>query len=175
MHLRLSLPLFTVACLVALVSSAIASPTGPTGLPNFGTVDTGIYRGAAPTNTGLENLKKMGVTTVIDLRIAPKEVRAERITVQKLGMVFVNLPMGSDPPTAKEKQEFLALAGEAKLHPIYVHCQYGADRTGVMIGLYRRIDDHWTYAQAYKEMRHYGFKPWYTKLAAVVKSANPAG
>ena len=159
--------------LAVLLTAAAACPAAnaaPSGLPNFGTVDPGLYRGAAPTGPGLSTLKQLGVETVIDLRIAPKEVKAESVEVRQLGMRFVNLPMGSDPPTAREKSTFLAIVGQAKQHPVYVHCEYGADRTGVMVGLYRRIDDHWTYAQAYAEMRHYGFKPWYTKLAAVVKN-----
>jgi tyrosine-protein phosphatase SIW14 len=159
------------AITLAVASASHASPTPPAGLPNFGAVDPGIYRGAAPTDAGLQTLKKMGVQTVIDLRISPKLVKKESAEVKQLGMTFVNLPMGADPPTAKETQTFLALAGQAGLHPIYVHCQYGADRTGVMVGLYRRTNDHWSYDRTYAEMRHYGFKPWYTKLAALVKDA----
>jgi protein tyrosine/serine phosphatase len=143
----------------------------PAGVPNFGVVDPGIYRGAAPTAKGLAALKEMGVVCVVDLRISPKQVKAEGAEVRRLGMRFVNLPMGSDPPTAKEETQFLAIVAQAGRQPVFVHCQYGADRTGVMIGLYRRIDDHWPYDKTYAEMRRYGFKKHLTKLAAFVKNA----
>ncbi len=168
-----NLSLCTVVLAASLLISAIPSLAAPpNGIPNFGIVDPGLYRGAVPTNAGLADLKKMGVQTVIDLRISPKHVKAESEVVKQLGMTFVNLPMGSDPPTPKEKQTFLAIVAQAKQHPVFVHCQYGADRTGAMIGLYRRIDDHWTFDRAYAEMRHYGFKPYYIKLASTVKNAN---
>jgi tyrosine-protein phosphatase SIW14 len=159
--------------LLLIPINAAASSSNSKDLPNFGTVDPGIYRGAAPTPAGLLKLKSMGVQTVIDLRISPKHVAKERAEVTQLGMTFINLPMGADPPTAKEESVLLAALSTAKQHPVYVHCEYGADRTGTMIGLYRRIDEHWTYPQTYKEMRHYGFKPYLLKDAACVKNAAP--
>src|SRR3954469_1913100 len=68
-------------------------------LPNFHPVSPGIYRGAAPTPAGLRRLKAMGVRTVIDLRIAPKTVKKEKAEAEALGMKWINLPMGEDPPT----------------------------------------------------------------------------
>jgi tyrosine-protein phosphatase SIW14 len=165
---------------ILVAVSAIGSPTNSysatasnPNLPNFASVDPGIYRGAAPKPAGLTQLKAMGVTTVIDLRISPKRVAEERSEVQKLGMTFINLPMGSDPPTHKEEVALLAAFSTAATKPVYVHCEYGADRTGTMIGMYRRKHDHWSYAQTYKEMRHFGFKPWLTKMAAYVQNASP--
>jgi tyrosine-protein phosphatase SIW14 len=46
-----------------------ASPdTGAQGVPNFHQVGDHIYRGAQPSKHGIENLAKLGVKTVIDLR-----------------------------------------------------------------------------------------------------------
>ncbi|MDR3708443.1 MAG: tyrosine-protein phosphatase [Capsulimonadaceae bacterium] len=156
---------FAVSALAA-TSALAAAPSKD--LPNFAQVGPGLYRGAAPTPEGLREIKAMGVTTVVDLRIAPKTVAKERALVKGLGMGFVNLPMGSDPPTPKQVEAFLAAANAAPAHPLYVHCQHGADRTGCMFGIYRVVHDRWSYARAYKEMRHYGFKPYYTKLSQAV-------
>ena len=176
--MKLKISLCTAGCgiLLALSSFPVAASVKtapPNGLPNFGTVDPGIYRGAAPTGKGLANLKRMGVQTVIDLRISPRQVKAESKQVSSLGMQFVNLPMGKEPPTPKEEKTFLQIVSTAKDHPVYVHCQYGADRTGTMIGLYRRVDDGWPFDRTYAEMRHYGFKPWLTHLSSFVKNAAP--
>lgn len=39
----------------------------------------------------------------------------------------------------------------------YVHCSHGQDRTGLVIAVYRVTHDHWTKAQAEKEMLSNGF------------------
>lgn len=162
---------FATAAIVLLASGGIfagASPAAPSlnkqDLPNFGQVGAGFYRGAAPTEAGLEKLKAMGVLTVIDLRIAPHTVAKERKEVKALGLRFVNLPMGSDPPTKSEVATFLQLADGAGQSPIYVHCQHGADRTGTMVGIYREVHDRWSFSQAYAEMRRYGFNSHWAKL-----------
>ncbi|HEY3331598.1 MAG TPA: tyrosine-protein phosphatase [Capsulimonadaceae bacterium] len=149
--------------------STLPAVAADSSLPNFAQVAPGLYRGAAPTPAGLAKVKSMGVATVIDLRIAPKTVAKERAEVAKLGMTFVNLPMGSAPPTQKQVTTFLALVNAAGDKPVFVHCQHGADRTGCMMGIYRVTHDKWSYAKAYSEMRHYGFKPYYTDLANAVK------
>jgi hypothetical protein len=69
-------------------------------LPNFHAVTPMLLRGAAPTPAGLEALQKMGVKTVIDLRIAPKTVAKERAQLDRMGVQFINLPMSGEPPTA---------------------------------------------------------------------------
>jgi protein tyrosine/serine phosphatase len=40
--------------------------------------------------------------------------------------------------------------------PILVHCQSGADRTGVACAAYRMAVDGWTLAEAWEELECYG-------------------
>ncbi len=167
--------LFSVLMLLTVVVSGWAAPkakpapAGPAGVPNYHTVAPGITRGAAPTTAGLRALKKLGVHTIIDLRISPKQVKAEKKQAGALGFTWVNIPMGAEPPTQKQVDAFLAILARAPGESVFVHCQYGADRTGTMIGIYRVQVQGWSYTQAYAEMRKYGFKPYYTKLADAVK------
>ena len=154
-----------MAALTVCALPAMASPD----LPNFHPVAPGIWRGAAPTNAGLKQLKAMGVKTVIDLRIAPKTVKREGIYARSLGFRWINLPMGSDPPTPKEVSTLLATLKLAPSEPVFVHCQHGADRTGCMLGIYRVTQQGWTFAQAYKEMRQDGFDPRWTRLREAVQ------
>src|SRR5947207_1256836 len=86
---RISFLLFAV-----LMIAAGAARADTADLPNFHPVSPGIYRGAAPSPAGLQQLRKMGVRTVIDLRIAPKTVKREKAEVERLGMKWINLPMG---------------------------------------------------------------------------------
>src|SRR5437868_6082192 len=95
----------TAMLVVALVSPCMAEDRD---LPNFHTVETNIYRGAAPTAEGLKQLRKKGIHTIIDLRISPKQVQAEKKEAERLGFTWINLPMGSDPPTTKQVATLIA-------------------------------------------------------------------
>ncbi|MGO8670122.1 MAG: fused DSP-PTPase phosphatase/NAD kinase-like protein [Capsulimonadaceae bacterium] len=164
----LRVKLVVAGLLLAAVAAFGQTEVGP--LPNFHTVDPGVYRGGAPTPAGLKQLKAMGVKTVVDLRISPKQVRLEAAAVRALGMTPVNLPMGGDPPTGREVATIMSLLNQAgPQNPVFVHCQHGADRTGCMLGIYRIRHDHWSYSRAYSEMLQYGFKRYYTKLADAVQ------
>lgn len=148
---------------------ALPAHAESTDLPNFHQTAPSIWRGAAPTDAGLKQLKAMGVKTIVDLRIAPKTVKKEGITARAMGFNFINLPMGSDPPTPKEVATLLATLKQAPQSPVYVHCQHGADRTGCMIGIYRVTQQGWTFPQAYAEMRRDGFNPRWVKLREAVQ------
>lgn len=143
-------------------------------LPNFHAVTPVLLRGAAPTPKGLEDLQKMGVKTIIDLRIAPKTVAKERAQLDRMGVHFINLPMSGEPPTEAQIQTFLKTIADPAQQPVFVHCQHGADRTGTMIGIYREHVTGWPYDQTYKEMRKYGFNPHWKKLSATVHRFAPA-
>lgn len=164
---KTSLCRLVAVCLVACLSLLQASADG---LPNFHQVSAGIYRGAAPTSAGLVKLRSLGVRTILDLRIAPKTVRKEKKEAERLGMRWVNVPMGSDPPTTKQVDTLLSTLKRAPQEPVFVHCQHGADRTGCMIGIWRVTQQRWSYPQAYAEMRRYGFKPYLHSMADAVKA-----
>jgi tyrosine-protein phosphatase SIW14 len=44
-------------------------------------------------------------------------------------------------------------------YPIFVHCQHGQDRTGVIVALYRIFYEQWTPQAAHDEMMNMGFHP----------------
>jgi len=165
---RITLPAIAVLCAL-LVSTGLVHAENK-DLPNLHVVAPGIWRGAAPTQAGILQLKSMGVDTIVDLRIAPKTVAKEHAYVTSQGMNWINLPMGSDPPTNRQVATLMSLLRTAPQHKIYVHCQHGADRTGCMIGIYRVTQDGWTFKQTYAEMRKYGFKPFLIPLKNAVSS-----
>lgn len=160
--------------LLALLAFA-GLPAVADDLPNFHAVGPGIWRGAAPSEAGLRRLKAMGVKTVIDLRIAPTTVRKEGIYARSLGFRWINLPMGSDPPTAKQVSTLLATLDRAPGEPVFVHCQHGADRTGCMLGIYRVTRQAWAFPLAYAEMRRDGFDPRWDRLREAVRVRAKAG
>ena len=156
-------------CLLAICLCAVSfgRALAAQSLPNFHEVAPGITRGAAPTMAGLQKLKAMGVHTIIDLRYSP--VKQEKAEAKRLGLTWINLPMGAEAPTAKQVSTFLATLKKAPADPVFVHCQHGADRTGCMIGIWRVTQQGWTFPQAWTEMRKYGFDPRWTHLTGAVR------
>jgi protein tyrosine/serine phosphatase len=42
---------------------------------------------------------------------------------------------------------------------VFVHCQHGADRTGMMVAAYRVMEMGWTPEEAAAELPRFGFHP----------------
>jgi protein tyrosine/serine phosphatase len=125
------------------------------GLANFAEVSPQLYRGGQPHGTGLQSLKKMGISTIIDLRLSGND--KESVQVKKLGMDFVALPWHCLLPTDDVMAKFLTYLKEHPKKKVFVHCRYGDDRTGMVIAAYRISAQGWTPEEARKEMDAFGF------------------
>jgi tyrosine-protein phosphatase SIW14 len=138
--------------------SGCQSDQQPKGLPNFGRVAENLYRGAQPTPDGFNTLRAMGVGMVVNFRENHSETEKEKREVESLGMQYVGIPWSAnDEPSNAQIVEFLDLV---RAHPntkMFVHCQRGADRTGVMIASYRIAIEHKSTADAVSEMRQYHY------------------
>ena len=127
------------------------------GVPNAGKISDVLMRGAQPSTQGLAELKKLGVTTIVDLRGNRREVNWERSQAEALGMRFVNIPvLGWSSPGDAQVAQFLKLFDSTN-QKIFVHCRFGEDRTGVMVAAYRMAEQKWTADQALAEMNSFGF------------------
>ena len=133
---------------------AIATRVKTKGIPNFGEVTPNLYRGAQPTAEGLEALKNMGISLVVDLRGANKE---EEEMAKKLGMQYVSIPSHCPFPKDETFAKFLRVIRENPAKKTFVHCQLGVDRTGMAVASYRMAEEGWSAGEAMKEMRTFGF------------------
>jgi tyrosine-protein phosphatase SIW14 len=142
------------------------------GIPNSGKINEYLYRGAQPKEQGLPELKKLGITTIVDLRSEdPQKAEWERKQAESLGMHFVHIPVGGwDSPTNEQVAQFLGLFGNEAGQKIFVHCQFGEDRTGVFIAAYRMAIEKLPAEQALKEMYSFGFNGiWHPTMKAFVR------
>jgi len=129
-------------------------------LGNFHVVAPGIYRGARPDAAGLRRLAALGVKTIIDLDNDVDVVDGEARAAAGLGMKVEREPMSwLFAPEDAQMQRILALLANSRQRPLFVHCQYGEDRTGLVIGLYRVFRQGWKPTTAYQEMLRRGFHP----------------
>ena len=141
------------------------------GLANGGRINEYLYRGAQPRTGGLQELKNLGVTTIVDLRGEdPARRDWERQQAESLGIRFVNIPVsGWVPPSNEQVAQFLSLFQNNPREKIFVHCRFGDDRTGVFVATYRMAYDGWTAQQALDEMYYFGFNGiWHPSMKTFI-------
>ena len=128
------------------------------GIHNFGKISDQLYRGAQPGATGVEELKKFGITTIVDLRREDAAERdREKQQAEAAGIRFVSIPVGGwNAPTDAQVAEFLSILADPK-EKVFVHCHFGEDRTGVFVAAYRMAVQQWSARQAIQEMHFFGF------------------
>jgi len=142
------------------------------GIHNAGKISNVLYRGAQPRENGLAELKKLRITTIVDLRGEDKEkFEWERGAVETLGMRFVHIPVsGWAPPSDKQVAQFLELFRDDPKQKVFVHCRFGDDRTGVFVATYRMAVEKWTPEQAMKEMYFFGFNGfWHPSMKKFIR------
>ncbi|MGB8475408.1 MAG: dual specificity protein phosphatase family protein [Candidatus Acidiferrum sp.] len=157
----------------SVMHSAYGEKLRIAGVPNAGKISDHLYRGAQPRATGLRALKKLGITTIVDLRKEdPEKIAWEEKTSESLGIQFVRIPVnGWSPPTNDQVAQFLSLFRENLQAKVFVHCHFGEDRTGVFIASYRMAFEKLPPNQALREMYFFGFNGfWHPSMAAFVRS-----
>jgi tyrosine-protein phosphatase SIW14 len=121
-----------------------------------------LIGGAQPDAESLQKLQKLyGIQTVVNLRGEfPYEawfVR-EGEAVTALGLRWIQLPTsGYLAPPEETVNAFFDIVEADANWPIFVHCQMGIHRTGLMLALYRMQYQGWTGDQAWTEMVANGF------------------
>jgi len=125
-----------------------ATPIERPGLKNFHRVSKDLYRGAQPTEEGMWELKAMGIKTVVNLR----SFHSDRGMIGKTGLDYEHIPMKAWHAEDEDVVRFLRIATDKDLTPVFVHCRYGSDRTGMMVALYRIAVQGWSKEDALREM-----------------------
>jgi protein tyrosine/serine phosphatase len=96
------------------------------------------------------------------------EIKAERQLAIMTGLNpsnYVRAPLNSlkqvTRSEAKRIYEVIRIMSDPAAQPVYVHCAHGADRTGLVVALYRLINQQMTVDQAYQEMVDHGHNLWH--------------
>jgi protein tyrosine/serine phosphatase len=166
MQFRAILPLLVLGMGTAWAPCAAADVTAMAPAPviaRFRQVDTALYRGGQPDAAAFRQLKELGIKTVVNLRRNDEE----RQVVEALGLRYVDLSTGLTPfglsggIKADVVRQFFEVVDDPRSGPVFVHCRRGADRTGVLIAMYRVARQGWTAKAAYEEARTIGMRWWH--------------
>ena len=174
---------FVSSPLLLAQSNSVSAPAAPErhafgeklqlhGIPNAGKISDSLYRGAQPHEKGFFELKKLGITTIVDLRSENREkVQWERAHAESAGIQFVHIPVGGwAAPSDEQVAQFLRLFRDDPQQKIFVHCHLGEDRTGVFVAAYRMVLEKWPVEQAEKEMYYFGFNGfWHPAMKSFVR------
>jgi protein tyrosine/serine phosphatase len=108
---------------------------------------------------GLRRLSRLGVKTVLNLRLDKEHSQDEERVVEAMGMRYIHLPMHRlEAVTDQQVAQALSVLNDQNAWPIYVHCEGGRDRTGVVVACYRISHDNWSNQKALAEARQCGIR-----------------
>ncbi len=152
---------------LVFVLAAATPPEAQAEILRFREVEAGqIYRGSQPeTLEDFAFLQSLGIRTLLDLRTSSDDITRERRLGKAFGFRVLNRQLnGFFGPSLgdlgdEELDEIQDLLKDPRLHPIFVHCRHGKDRTGLVVGIYRVETQGWSPEHAYREMRSLGFTP----------------
>jgi len=152
---------------LASVPGGVSCPLAFPGLSNFAEVSRGrLYRSSQPTPGGLALAKeRFGIRTVVNLRV----FHSNRKEAEALGLQYHRIPFAAWHVTSDEVVRFLWIVSDPANHPILVHCQHGADRTGAMVAAYRIFAQGWETERAIEELPRFGFHAIYANLKTFLR------
>lgn len=149
-----------------LTSSSAADPHGSEALPNVHHIGKLISGGVPGGDAGFDELKAMGVKTIISVDGAtPDLARAEA-----RGMRYVHIPITYAEVPEKEKLE-IARAIRDLPGPIYIHCHHGKHRSPAAAAAAAVSLGMATPDEAVAFMKKAGTAPNYTGLYQCVAEA----
>lgn len=122
------------------------------GTENFHRISKDLYRAGQPDAAGMRIYDDYGIKTVINLRSFHSDVDEVRGTNLKL----IEIPVLTWDLEVDEVVRVLQAIRTAD-KPVLIHCQHGSDRTGLMVAMYRIVEQGWSKEEAIQEMREGGF------------------
>jgi tyrosine-protein phosphatase SIW14 len=147
-----------------------ATPIQMPGVDNFFKVTDYLYRSEQPTEEGMKHLKKMGIKTVINLRVFHSDLKK----TQKTGLLNEELSVKPWHIEDEDVIRVLRIIRKRKNGPFLMHCWRGADRLGLMVAMFRIVEQRWTKDEAIEEMVNggYGFHETWQNIIEYIKNVD---
>jgi len=147
-----------------------AEPVEMEGAPNLHRISPTLYRSEQPTALGMKNLEKLGIRTVINLRAFNddhEEVKGTTLRTERVKILTWRI---GDAHVI----EVMSMLKRTENAPFLIHCQHGADRTGLMSAMYRILEQGWSPDDALQELVDggYGYHSMWKNIVRYVRSVD---
>jgi protein tyrosine/serine phosphatase len=159
--------------LTALGRPALAANEELVPAARYERVTAQLYRGPQPSEAELDQLAAQGVKTIVDLRFGKRHAKQEIHKARMLGLNYIHMPLGYLIPSKKKIKHILSIIRNPKCQPVFLHCHYGQDRTGMVVAIYQVQDQGTPLEEALKDMQKHKFKPWLLHFSRVVAHFDP--
>ena len=136
---------------------------------NLYKVDSLLYRSEQLVSEDKAVIQNIPIKSIINLRYFTRS-GDKKVFKTTDGVRLINHPLLTWRIKAPEIAATLKLIKERqKEGAVLIHCYHGADRTGIMVAMYRIIYHNWTIEQAKKEMINgpYGYHSVWKNLEAL--------
>lgn len=130
-----------------------ATPVSGTA-PNLFRITPTFYRSAQLSKSDIPELKALGIKNVVGLRAFHSDEELLKGSGIKTHRVKIYTWAISDDNVVAALK---AIRAAEKEGPVLLHCQHGADRTGLISAVYRVIYQGWSKEQALDELEHGGY------------------
>lgn len=144
------------------------------GIENLTRAANGVYRGARPLDLNeMQTLSNLGIKSILNIQGGdmnsslwkliswnepgekPEYIAAEKAVATQLNIGFKNIPLNSlDPVTVDEDKRIdqaIEFLHNPNNQPVYIHCEHGKDRTGLVVALYKIKYEGMSVEAAYNE------------------------
>ena len=141
------------------------------GVQNLHKITDNLYRSQQPSEQGMKALiEQLGIKTVINLRA----FHSDKKTARGRGLLNEELSVKTWHIEDEDVIKVLRLLRKQENGPFLIHCQHGADRTGLMSAMYRIIEQGWTKDEAISEMVNggYGFHPMWSNIITYINQVD---
>jgi protein tyrosine/serine phosphatase len=142
------------------------------GVPNLHRVTDTYYRSAQPEADGFKAIAKdPGIKTVVSLRA----FHNDQSLLVGTGITLIRVPIFTWHIETEDVVRALAAIRQSEAKgPVLLHCQHGADRTGLITALYRVLYQGWTKDAALDEMEHgeFGYHAIWGNIPRYLKNAD---
>jgi protein tyrosine phosphatase (PTP) superfamily phosphohydrolase (DUF442 family) len=117
--------LFTaVGCLTAMAANAQVVRQEVPGIRNFAKVESTVACAGAITPTAIQEIKKMGYASIINLRLATEQgadIDANIATAKEVGIPYYHIPFNGQAPDPAVVDTFLKTITAPGVQPAFIH------------------------------------------------------
>jgi protein tyrosine/serine phosphatase len=138
---------------------------------NLFRITPGFFRSAQLTKNDVTTIQALGVKTVVSLRKFHRDdtlLKGSGVNVKRIGINTWNVGDRHVIATLK------VIRAAEKEGPVLLHCQHGADRTGLVTAMYRIVFQGWSKDAALEELTQgdYGYHSIWKNIPAYPRSAD---